>query len=202
MALSRGAAVVALSAAALLAGCSDSDGDSDAASTPAATPTASAAVAWAGEVCSASTGLQESVRSLGAVQVDPSSSSTSLDQARTQVRDGIAGVQEAGATLRAALAGEPGGADPELAAAQEQLQTASERATGSAEQLAQAAAGVSGAETPAQMTTALVTLRAALAGTANDLTAFLASLKSTVDGGGQALRDAFGSAPACDGVAT
>jgi hypothetical protein len=206
MTLSRTkAAVVALSSAVLIAGCGGSDpssGSGSGASTPAPaptqTPTQDAAVVWADGVCSASTKLGDSVRDAGkALQADPASSATSLDQARAQVRDRVAAVQQEAASLKSALSAVPAGAGPELTAAQQQLQTASQRAKGSIDQLGAAAGQVTDAGTASEMAAGLVTLKAAFAETATDVATYRESLRSTVNGTEHAVRSAFGAAPAC-----
>ena len=128
MALSRIPAIV-LCVAVLLAACGDSNcpvGSAAATAVRRATP--DAAVAWASGVCSASTALRASVQAVGgALQVQPSGPSTSLDQMRTEVRGRVSAVQQSAASLNTALSAIPAGADPELAAAQQQLQTAPNR---------------------------------------------------------------------------
>jgi hypothetical protein len=206
MALSRiKAVVIALSSAVLITGCGDSgssSGSGSGGSTPTPTPTQNAAVAWADGVCSASTRLTDAVREVGAaLQVDPSSSATSLDQARAQVRDRVTAVQQAVASLDSAISAMPAGADPQLAATRQQLQTASQRARSAIDQLGAAARQVADAETATEMAAGVVTLKAALTGTANDLATYREALRNTVNGAGQAVRDAFGAAPACKDLA-
>jgi ABC-type transporter Mla subunit MlaD len=200
MTLSRATTIVVLGSALLLAGCSDSDSGSDTGSTSAATeptptPTSAAAIAWADGVCSASTELQESVRAVrGTLQFDPSTAS--LGQARQQVRDSVTAVQQAATSLGTALAASAGSGS-ELAAAQQELQAASQQAKQGADELGAAAGQVTDARTPAQLATNLGALKAALSGAANDLETYLATLRSTVTGGGQAVQDTFNAAPAC-----
>jgi hypothetical protein len=202
MVLSRATAiVVALCSAALITGCGESGPGSRSESggpTAMPTPTRDAATAWADSVCSASTELRKSVQEVGeALKVNSSGSTTSLDQARTQVRDRVATVQQSAASLDSTLSAVPAGTDPELQAAQQQLKTASQRAQDKVGQLGAAAAQLADASTPPDTAASLVTMKAALTGTANDLASYRESLHVTVNGGTQVVRDAFGSAPAC-----
>ena len=205
MVLSRANAVVAaLSSAVLLAGCGSSDSppaSESAGPTPMPTQTQSAAVTWADGVCLATTDLRDSVRAGEALQIDPSSGATSVDQARAQVRERVTAVQQSAAALKSALSALPAGADPQVTAAQQQLQTASGRAQAAVDQLGAAATQVADAGTAAEIARALVNLKAALSGTANDLATYLETLRGAVNSGEQALRDTFGAAPACQELA-
>lgn len=204
MVFSRLSIVLAmLSSAVLLAGCGGSDTASDSGpSGTASATTQDAVVTWADGVCSASADLLESVRSVGALQIDSSGSQTSLDHARAQVRDGVQAVQGSAKSLNQALADVPAEANPELTAARDELQAASERAHTAVDQLAEAASGVADAQSASAMATSLVALKAAATGTANDLAAYLQSLRGTLTGGGQAVQDAFAAAPACQKLTT
>jgi hypothetical protein len=196
------AVIVALCSAVLLAACGNAETPSGSASAgPTTTPTQAAAVTWADGVCSASTDLRDSVRAGESLQFDPSSSSTSLDQAKAQVRDRVTTVQQSAAALASALSAVPPGADPALTAAQQQLQTAAGRAQAATEQLGAAADQVAAADTATEVAAGLVALKAALTGTANDLATYLESLRATVTSGEDALRSAFGGAPACQELA-
>lgn len=203
MALSRTTLVLAaLLSAVPLAGCGGPDAAPSATATsPSPAPSSGAAASWAGDVCSASTALQESVQQMtGAVQTDSSSSSTSLDQTKAQVNDRVRAVQQSAASLDAALSAVPQGADPAVATAQQQLQTASQRAQDAVAQLGDAARQVANAGTAAELATGLVTLKAALTGTAADLGTYLDSLRSTVDSQTEAVREAFSAAPTCANI--
>jgi methyl-accepting chemotaxis protein len=199
MAMTRTIALfVALSSAVLLAGCGDSKSPSDSASgAPTQTSTQAAAGTWANGVCSASADLRASVRNGQALQLDPGSSSTSLDQAKTQVRDRVTAVQQAAASLKSALKDVPEGADPQVTAAQQQLQTDSERVQTAVDQLGAAAGQVGAASTAIELAKALAAFKAALTATANDLETYVRSLRSTVNSTEQSLKNAFGAAPAC-----
>jgi hypothetical protein len=200
MALSRTVAiVVTVSAAVLLGGCSDADpAPQSPAVASAPMPAADAGVTWAGGVCSASTDLRTSVAGVGdAVKVDPSASATSLDSVRMQVRDSVTAVQRSAASLDSALSAVPEGADAELATAQQQLRTASRQAQDSVDQLGAAAEQVANAGSAAELAADLPPLKAALTAAADDLAAYGASLRGTINGGEQAVRNAFGAAPAC-----
>ena len=197
--------VVALSSAVLLAACGDEpsgsgSGGPTVAPTPA--PAQAAAVTWADGVCAASNALGDSVRDAGAaLQFDPAGSTTSVDQAQAQVKDRAAAIEQSAASLDSALSAVPAGADPQLTAAQQELQTASERARAALGQLGVAASEVADAATAAEVAASLVTLKAALTGAATDLQIYLESLRGTVGSSEQALRDAFGAAPACQDLA-
>lgn len=199
--------IVTLISAVSLAGCGDPDTSTATpppppASAPAAAP-ASASVAWAQGVCVASTGLRESVRQLSAaVPTDPSSSSTTADQVRAEVGTRVDAVQQSAASVQTALTALPAGADPELVAAQQQLQTASQRAQQAVEQLGPAADKVTAATTAAQTTAAVVSLAATLAGTVRDVGAYLDALRGSLNSRSEAVRSAFGAAPACAGVSS
>jgi hypothetical protein len=201
MALFRTTAIAfALSSTVLLAGCNDSN-SAPGSGSGSPTPTPGAAVAWASSVCSASTELQASVQDADkALQVHSSSPATSLDQARAEVGDHVAAVQQSAASLRSALSAVPTGVDPQWAAVQQQLQTASKRAQGAVDQLGAAAGQVANAQTAADVATSLATLKAGLVGTAHDLATYLESLRGTVNGGERAVRNAFDAAPACQGL--
>jgi phage shock protein A len=137
----------------------------------------------------------------GELQVQPSGSTTSLDQMRTEVRGRVTAVQQSAASPDSALSAVPAEADPELAAARPELQTASQRAQSAVEQLGAAVGKVADAGTAAEAAAGLPGLKAALTGTANDLQAYLESLRTTVNGGEEAIRSSFGAAPACKDVA-
>ena len=192
--------LIALSSAVFLAGCSDSTTSSDSGSGATQAPNETAAVAWAGGVCAASTELREQVRT-GQAQLDPASSSTSLDQVRTQVRDRVTAVRQSAAALGTALSALPTGADPQVTAARQQLQTDVGRVKAAVDQLGSAADEVAAADSTTEVATGLMTLKAALAGTANDLATYLESLRGTIASAEQAIRDAFGAAPACQDLA-
>ena len=81
------------------------------------------------------------------------------------------------------------------------MQTASQRAQSAVEQLCAAVGKVADAGTAAEAAAGLPGLKAALTGTANDLQAYLESLRTTVNGGEEAIRSSFGAAPACKDVA-
>ncbi|WP_433727683.1 hypothetical protein ACQP2Y_13030 [Actinoplanes sp. CA-051413] len=203
MAFRRTTIIIAtLSSAVSLAGCGHPEGSSSApapASTtaPAAVP-AGASVAWAQQVCVTSTGLRESVQQLSAaVPTDPSSSSTTAEQIRAQVGVRVGAVQESAASVQTALTSLPAGADPDLVAKQQQLQTASQRAREAVDQLGVAAGKVTAATTATQTTTALLSLTATLSATGADVGAYLNAVRSSVDSRTQVVRSAFGAAPAC-----
>jgi hypothetical protein len=197
--------IVTLVSAAYLAGCGEAEGPSS--SAPPASAAASAAapadasVAWAEGVCTASTGLRESVRQLSAsVPTDPSNSSTTLDQVRAEVGTRMEAVRQSAASVQTALAAPPAGADPDLIAAQQQLQTASQRVQQSVEQTGVAAGQVTASQTTAETTKALISLTAGLAGTTTDVTAYLDALRGSVNSRTEAVRAAFGAAPSCAGA--
>ena len=189
--------VVALSAAVLLAGCSDSNSASGSGS-GSPTPTPDAAVVWANAVCSASTDLRESVRDAReALPADRAGSATSLEQTQAEVSDHVDAVKQSAAALAGTLAGVPVGSGPQAAETRQKLETASRGAQAAVEELRAAAGQVAEAQTAAELTTALATLRSALTGTADDLATYLESLRTTVSGREQVARDTFGAAPAC-----
>jgi hypothetical protein len=199
-------AVLALSFAVLLAGCGDSTSPSGAGpevTTPAVTqaPRATSATVWAGGVCAASRDLRESVRAGQALQIDPANASTSLDQAKAQVRDRVAAVQQSATALGSALSAVPTDADPAVTAARQQLQADADRAKAAADQLGAAASQVAQASSAVEVAAGLVPLKAALTGTANDVETYLESLRGTVGSREQPVRDAFGAAPACQDLA-
>lgn len=195
-----GALLVTVAAAALVAGCGGSNpGEGATSAEPAGSATTAAAgVVWADDVCSASSELQATVdEARGAPEVDPTGSETSLDQARTQAQEDVAAVRESASALGATLTEIPAGAEPGLVEAQEQLQTASERAQDAVDQLGTVAAEITEAETPAEITVGLGALGVALRGTAEDVSSYVDLLAATVNDGEEAVRDAFGAAPAC-----
>jgi hypothetical protein len=198
MALSRTHAVVlCLLPALLLTGCGDSNGEPDsAAGAPTRASTPDAAVSWAGGVCSASADLRASVREVGGALTV-----TSPDQLRVEVRDRVAAVRQSAGSLNAALSAIPAGSDPELVAAQQQLQTAAQQAQSSIDRLGAAAGQVTEIQTAAEAATVLPALRTALTDTSSALETYLVSLRTTVTGGTDALRASFGAAPACADMA-
>jgi uncharacterized phage infection (PIP) family protein YhgE len=205
MALSRTTVVVALCSAVLLAGCGGSEPSSDpgpGGPIPTLSPTPDAAVAWADDVCSASTELQTSLRQVGeSLHIDPSASATSLDQARAQVSDRVTAVQQSATSLNTALTAAPAGADPQLAEAQQQLQTASQRAQTGVDHLGEVAGELAKAQTANQVATGLVTLTTAFTAAAADVGTYLDSLRGMVGSREQAIQKAFGAAPACTNLA-
>jgi hypothetical protein len=203
MATSRTTAVLAaFSSAVSLLGCGtieETPGTSGTLSVPAAPPPA--AVAWADGVCSASSALRESVRQMTAtVQTDPTGSATSLDQAKAQIADRAAAVRQSAAGLSTAVADVPSDARPELVTAQQDLRTSSQRAQQAVTQLDAAAGQVRAAQTGAEVAAALVKLKVTLTATATDVTTYLTMVRTTVDSGQDAVRAAFGAAPACAAV--
>ena len=204
MTLPRGIAVAAaLLSAGLATGCAGSDSE-PASETASAAPSSPSGpgVAWAGEVCSASTGLQESLRAVGSAlaPLDPSASASSLDQARAQIRERVTTVQQSAAELSTALSTAPVGAGPELAAAQQNLQMASQRAEQAVDQLSAAGGQLADSQTAAQLARNLVTLKAALTGAGADIATYVDTLRSTIASSGQAVRDTFSAAPPCQDV--
>ena len=212
MTVSRAVTVAAAAfAALLLAGCAGSDSGSGPGSTGASSPSGSApsagspsgvAVTWAGNVCSASTGLQESLSALTASlpSADQSSSTTSRDQARAEVRKRVIAVQQQVTSLTTTLANPPVGGAPELTALQENLRTAAQRAQQAVDQVSTAASQVADSQKPAALAGALATLAGALRGAASDVAAYLNTLRSAVTNGGQAVKDTFSAAPQCQQV--
>jgi hypothetical protein len=75
-------------------------------------------------------------------------------------------------------------------------QTASGQARDAVDQLGAAAEQVANAGSAAELAADLPPLKAALTAAADDLAAYGASLRG-INGGEQAVRDAFGAAPAC-----
>jgi hypothetical protein len=204
MALSRTTAIVlTASAAVLLVGCGNTDSAQQSpsvASAPSAAP--DAGVTWADGVCSASSDLRTSVAGVGAaLKVDRSPSAGSLASLRTEVRDSVTAVQQSAASLDSALSAVPQGADARLTTAQQQLQTAAQQAHAAIDELGTAAGQVTNAGSASELAAGLRPLRAALTGTADALAAYFTSLQGMVNGGEQAVRDAFGGAPACRDVA-
>jgi hypothetical protein len=76
-------------------------------------------------------------------------------------------------------------------------QTASGQARDAVDQLGAAAEQVANAGSAAELAAGLPPLKAALTATADDLAAYGASLRAVINGGEQAVRSAFGAAPAC-----
>jgi hypothetical protein len=213
MTVSRAVTVAAAAfAALLLAGCagSDSGSGSGPGSTGPSSPSGSTsagspsgvAVTWAGNVCSASTGLQESLSALTASlpSADQSSSTTSRDQARAEVRKRVIAVQQQVTSLTTTLANPPVGGAPELTALQESLKTAAQRAQQGVDQVSTAASQVADSQKPAETARALATLAGALRGAASDVAAYLNTLRSAVTNGSQAVKDTFSAAPQCQQV--
>jgi len=186
---------VTLAAAVILTGCGDAEPASNSGSSSAA-PTPGAAVAWANAVCTASSDLQASVQEAGAALEDASVSAGTVEQTQAEVRDQADAVQQSAASLARTLSGVPVGSDPQLAVLNE-LETASRAAQAGIEQLRTAAAQVADAKTAEELSTALATLKSTLTATANGVRAYLTSLRSTVGVGEQAVKESFGSAPAC-----
>ena len=206
MALSRTTIVIAiLFSAVSLAACGESEAPPSSAppaptTAPGATP-AAASVAWAQGVCTASTGLRESLRQLSAaVPTDPSSSATTMDQIRAEVGTRVDAVQQSAQSVHTAVTALPAGADPEIVAVQQQLQTASQRVQQSADQLRVAAGEVTAAQSRAETATALVSLTSTLAGTAKDVGVYLDALRASVDSRTGTVRAAFAAVPACAGA--
>lgn len=201
MAFPRMITVLAVISAVSLAGCgtADDNADAGAAGTPVASVAAfGPAVTWADEVCTASSALQESVRQATAgLQLDPTGPSTSLDQAKAQVSERVGAVQQSASVLDSAVGTVPAGADPELVTAQQNLRIASQRARTAVTQLGTAGRQVADAQDATELATALVMLKAALTATVSDVTGYLTTLRATVDSRQQAVRAAFGAAPAC-----
>jgi hypothetical protein len=197
MAMSRTTTIVlALSAAVLLAGCSDADSTSGSGSA-GPTPAPDAAVAWANAVCTASTDLQASVQdAAAALETDLSGPVTSVDQAKAEVRGHAEAVQQSAAALARTLSGAPVGADQQSAVLTE-LETASRGAQAAVDQVRTAAGQVADAQTAAELTAGLSTLKSAVTDTAAGLKSYLASLRGTVGAGEQAAKESFGAAPAC-----
>jgi hypothetical protein len=197
MALSRITTIaLGLSAAVILAGCSDSNsaGDSGSASP---TPSPGVAVAWANAVCTASIDLRTSIQEAGkALEPALSGSATSLAETQKEVRAQADAVQQSAANLARTLSGVPVGADPQMPVLSE-LEAASRGAQAAIEQLRAAAGQVADAQTTAELTAALTTLKSTLTASAQGLATYLASLRGTVGAGEQAAQESFGSAPAC-----
>ena len=76
-------------------------------------------------------------------------------------------------------------------------QTASGQARDAVDQLGAAAEQVANAGSAAELAADLPPLKAALTAAADDLAAYGASLRAVINGGEQAVRNAFGAAPAC-----
>jgi hypothetical protein len=187
---------LALAAAVMLAGCSDTDSTSNTASASPA-PTPEAAVAWANAVCTASIDLRTTVQEASAALGSGASGSpTTLEQTQAEVRDHADAVQQSAASLARTLSGVPVGSDPQLAVLNE-LETASRAAQAGIERLRAAAAQVADAKTTEELTAAMATLKSTLTATADGVRSYLASLHSTVGVGEQAVQESFGAAPAC-----
>ena len=200
------AVTVILSAAALLAGCSDSaDGEpSTEPSTTAPSGTASSAadpgvVTWADGVCAATTDVETAVQQVtAALQVDPGASAGALDQAKAQVAERVGAVRGAMDDLRAAISTSPPGVvSQEVAAAGEQLSATADRARTAADQLAAQGAAVADAQTPAETAAALAAAGGALAAASAGVQAYLASLREAAQSRDPVVRDSFAEAPAC-----
>jgi methyl-accepting chemotaxis protein len=167
----------------------------------ATTPTRSAAVTWANDVCSASATLRTSTEQVGAaLQTALSGSATSLDQARKQLLDRVAAVRRSAAALHTALTTAPTGADQQLVAAQQQLRGDSEQARQAVDQLGAAADRVGNAQTAAEIATGLPPLKTSLTSAVTALGTYLGSLRKVLDNSEQSLQNAFGAAPACQGL--
>ena len=69
------------------------------------------------------------------------------------------------------------------------------------DQLGAAASQVTDAGTASEVAAGLVSLKATFAGTATDVATYREALRGTVNGAGQAARNAFGAAPACQDIA-
>jgi hypothetical protein len=188
-----------------LAACGTSNGSPQStppAGTAAPSASADASVAWAQGVCLASADLRASLAQLSAVpSIDPSSAATSADQVRSQVKDQAAAVRQSAASLQTALTALPAGGDPDVVAAQQQLQTAAQRAQQSVAQLGDAAGKVTDSTTAGTLARSLVSLKGALRGTAADVSAYLDSLRASVGSGKAAVHGAFAGAPACAAAA-
>jgi uncharacterized phage infection (PIP) family protein YhgE len=154
------------------------------------------AVAWANAVCTASTDLRASVQNAGTALRNDLTGSPSLEQAKAEVRGHAEAVQQSAANLARTLSGVPVGADDQLAVLNE-LEGASRQAQAAVEKVRAAAGQVAGAQTAAELTAGLATLKSAVTETAAGLKTYLESLRSTDGPGRQAAQQSFGAAPAC-----
>ena len=102
----------------------------------------------------------------------PTGPTTSLDQARTEVGERVEEVRQSAAALGTAVTAVPAGVDPELVAAQQELQTASQRAQQASINSARPPARVTDAQNSAELAAALVTLKPALTATATDVSGY------------------------------
>jgi hypothetical protein len=202
--------IAAVISGALLASCSD-----DPATTPEtapqsapetgqfAPPSASASVppsvvTWADGVCTASTQLETSLRAAtSSLQIQPGAAGTAIDQAKAQASERGAAVKQDAAGLRTAIAAVPAEAGESVAAARQELGTASDRASTAVDQLSAKAQQLSAAQTRAETVSAVASLGAALAATATGVAGYLDALRQTTASRDPVVRDAFATAPAC-----
>ena len=201
------AVVAGLTAVALLAGCSDSSdtGSSEPGlsapptGTPSATVTAApGVVTWADGICTASTGLEASIQQVTTtLQIDPTASSTVLDQTKAQARERVAAVQQSANDLRTAIAAVPPEAQDGVAEARQQLTQTSDRASGATDQLAAAAQQLADAQTRVETAAGLAAMGTALAAASAGVTAYVDALRQTADSRDPEVRAAFAAAPAC-----
>lgn len=193
------AAVVALFAVALLAGCSgEGDGESSAA-TRTSQEADAGVVTWADGVCAATTDLEAAVQQVTPVlQVDPAASGTALDQVKTEVTEGAGAVRVAADDLRAAVnTSPPGVVSGEVASARQELSATADRARTAAEELAAKAARLAESQTPTETAAAVAAAGEALAAAGAGVQAQLASLMESAESRDPVLQNAFAEAPAC-----
>jgi hypothetical protein len=161
--------------------------------------TSSDAVAWAGGVCSAADGLEQSLDALGAsLEVDLGSDQQLVDQLGPQVEAQAEDVRAAVETLTSALTAVPEPADPDVVAAAEELQAERQSLQDSVAALQEAAATLGAASDTASLVQGVAAAVAQLAVVRLDAATFADGLQSAAEQGATAVRAAFVDAPECD----
>jgi hypothetical protein len=157
------------------------------------------AVAWAGGVCSAADGVEQSLDALGeSLEVDLGSDEQVVDQLGPQVEAQADDVRDAVESLTSALSAVPESADPDVAAAADELQADRQSLEDSVTALREAASTLSEASDVASLARGVATVGAQFAVVRLDAETFADSLRSTVEQGTTAVRAAFADAPECD----
>jgi len=184
--------------AAGLSGCGGSAGTGSE-STPSLEGSTSDAASWAGGVCSAADGLEQSLDALGAsLEVDLGSDQAVVEQIGSQVQQQADNVRDEVEALTSALTDVPEDADPELAAAAEDLQADRQSLEESVAGLRDAASGLAEATDAASLARGVAAVAAQLAVVQRDAATFADAIETTAEEGATAVRAAFVDAPECD----
>jgi phage-related minor tail protein len=161
--------------------------------------TSTDAVAWAGGVCSAADGVEQSLDALGeSLEVDLGSDEQVVDQLGPQVEAQADDVRGAVESLTSALSAVPESADPDVAAAADELQADRQSLEDSVTALREAASTLSEASDAASLARGVATVGAQFAVVRLDAETFADSLRSTAEQGTTAVKAAFVDAPECD----